>query len=268
MKLKILSKDCEVKGEIELPSQFNEKIRPDLIKRAFESEQNENRTPYGASKNAGMRHSVRISKRRHDYRGTYGIGQSRTPRKVMSRRGSRMNWTGAFAPMTVGGRRAHPPKSSKIWIRKINNKERNCAIRSAISATLSNDIAKVRGHKAPDNYPFAIDNSVCELKKTREVLDFFNKCGLGDDLKRARVKKIRPGLGKMRGRKYKKRKSALIVTTDKMNIEKSARNIPGIDIINIDQLNVNMLAPGSSPGRITFWSNSAIEKLSKDKMYM
>ena len=47
-----------------------------------------------------------------------------------------MNWVGAFAPGTVGGRRAHPPKSEKIWSKKINKKENAKAIRSAISATL------------------------------------------------------------------------------------------------------------------------------------
>ena len=108
MKLDIISKNNEKKGQADLPKQFSEDIRADIIKRAVDAEQSANRQPYGASPEAGMRHSVQISKRRHNYRGTYGIGQSRTPRKVMSRSGTRMNWTGAFAPMTVGGRREHP----------------------------------------------------------------------------------------------------------------------------------------------------------------
>ena len=115
MKLKIISTENKAIGEVNLPSQFNEPVRPDLIKRAVHALQANRRQPYGASEEAGKRHSAYLSKRRRKYRGTYGIGQSRTPRKVMTRRGTQFFYVGAFAPQTVGGRRAHPPKSKKNW---------------------------------------------------------------------------------------------------------------------------------------------------------
>ena len=34
-----------------------------------------------------------------------------------------MNWVGAFAPGTVGGRKAHAPNAEKIFDKKINKKE-------------------------------------------------------------------------------------------------------------------------------------------------
>ena len=71
MKLDIISKNNEKKGQADLPKQFSEDIRADIIKRAVDAEQSANRQPYGASPEAGMRHSVQISKRRHNYRGTY-----------------------------------------------------------------------------------------------------------------------------------------------------------------------------------------------------
>ncbi|MCK5282756.1 MAG: 50S ribosomal protein L4 [Nanoarchaeota archaeon] len=268
MKLDIISKGSEKKGSIDLPGQFNEILREDIIKRAVEAEQSSKRQPYGASKEAGMRHSVYVSKRRHDYKATYGIGQSRTPRKVTSRSGERMNWTGAFAPQTVGGRRAHPPKSEKIWEKKINKKEKNLAIRSAISATVSKELSQKRGHIPPDNYPFIIDNTISSLKKTKEVLDFLKSIGLEKELARTEKKKIRPGKGKMRGRKYKKKKGILIVTAEDCPLLKSAKNIPGADIVKVSGLNAELLAPGTMPGRITLWTDKAVEKMSKENRFM
>ena len=119
-----------------LPEQFSELIRPDLIERAVFAIQSHKKQPYGASPEAGKRHSARISRRRHKYKTSYGHGISRVPRKIMSHRGERFNWVGALAPGTVGGRRAHPPKAEKIVDQKINKKERKKAIRSALAATL------------------------------------------------------------------------------------------------------------------------------------
>ena len=132
---------------VELPIQFSEPIRLDLIKRGVLASLSEKRQPYGASPSAGKRGVVYVSKRRHDYKSTYGIGQSRTPRKTMSRSGTHFNWVGGFVPQTVGGRAAHPPKAGKVIIKKINNKEKLKAMRSAISASALVELVKNRGHK-------------------------------------------------------------------------------------------------------------------------
>jgi large subunit ribosomal protein L4e len=63
----------------------------------------------------------------------------------------------------------------------------------------------------------------------------------------------------MRGRKYKQRKGLLIVT--KSEILRSARNLPGVDVVTIDQLNVEHLAPGMQPGRLTIWTEGALTHL-------
>ena len=129
MKLDILDISKNNVGEVELPMQFNEVIREDLVKRAFLVIRSNKRQAYGAKPEAGKRASANLSKRRRKYRGMYGFGISRTPRKILSRRGTRMYWVGAVAPNTVGGRRAHPPKAEKIMQKKINKKERKKAIR-------------------------------------------------------------------------------------------------------------------------------------------
>lgn len=267
MKLDIISGKMEKKGSIDLPKQFSEELRADLIKRAVEAEQSARRQPYGASRDAGMRHSTFVSKRRHKYRGTYGIGQSRTPRKILSRSGSRMNWTGAFVPQAVGGRRAHPPKAEKVWKKNINKKENALAIRSAISATLSRELAQKRGHIIPDNYPFIINSSIDKFEKTKDVIDFLESIGIGEEVERAGIKKIRAGRGKTRGRKYKRKKGPLIVTADWCKLLKSGRNIPGIDIVKVSGLTVELLAPGTTAGRFTLWTDKAIEKIGKENLF-
>ena len=123
MELKIIDQNNKDKGSVELPVQFTEQVRPEVVKKVVLAIQNNNRQKYGAFPEAGKRSSAELSKRRRAYRGSYGIGISRVPRKIMSRRGTRMNWVGAVVPGTVGGRKAHPPKAEKNWDQKVNKKE-------------------------------------------------------------------------------------------------------------------------------------------------
>lgn len=268
MKIKILSLDGKENGEKELPKQFNEKIRPVLIKRAVLTIQSNSRQKYGVDSEAGKKYSAELSRRRHKYRGSYGFGISRVPRKILSRRGTRLNWVGAFAPGTVGGRKAHPPKSEKNWDVKINKKENRKAIRSAMAAVMDKEIVEKRGHIVPKNYPFIIDSKLEDLDKTKKVKEVLCKIGLGEELERSAKKKVRAGKGKARGRKYKKRKGPLLIVADDCKLLKGAKNLPGVDILKIEQINAEVLAPGCDAGRLTVFTDNAIEKLSKNKMFM
>src|SRR3989338_628814 len=191
MKLDVLDSTKNKVGEIKLPPQFAEEFRPDLIQRAVLAIQSHKRQSYAASKEAGKRASAKLSRRRRDYRGSYGFGISRVPRKILTRRGTRMNWVGAFAPGTVGGRIAHPPKSENSLWRKINEKERAKAIRSAITATIMNDVVEQRGHSIPTNYPFVLDDKFESINKTKDVIEVFKKLVLENELARVKEKSIR-----------------------------------------------------------------------------
>ena len=215
MKVNILDSSKNKIGEMNLPFQFNEEVRPDLIQRAVLAMQSHRRQPYAASDMAGKRSSAKLSRRRKDYRGSYGIGISRVPRKILSRSGTRMNWVGAFAPGTVGGRRAHPPKTEKIWAHKINDRERRKAIRSAISATVLRNIVEERGHTVPHDYPFILDDKFEQIDKTKNAVLAFEKLGLQEELERTEDRKIRAGRGKSSGRKYRTKKGPLIVVSKK-----------------------------------------------------
>ncbi|MBD3309719.1 50S ribosomal protein L4 [Candidatus Woesearchaeota archaeon] len=268
MKLTIISKTAQEAGSIELPEQFNEPVRPDLIRKAVLAIKSNSRQPYGASPEAGKRASAILSKRRRAYRGCYGYGISRTPRKILSRRGRRMNWTGAIAPNTVGGRRAHAPKAQKIWNKKVNIKERRKAIRSAISATVNKEFLESSGADIPDNYPFVIENGFESISKTKQAKDALEKIGLKEKLQKSGKRKVRAGKGKLRGRKYKTRRCALIVVSSSCKIMESAKNIQGIDVVEVKDLNAERLSLGTTPGRITLFTQRAIEQMEKEKMFM
>jgi len=268
MKLKILNTKNTESGSLTLPEQFSEDVRTDLISRAVLAIQANKRQPYGADPMAGKKHSVDLSKRRRDYKGVYGKGKSRTPSKVLSRNGSQMNIVGATVPQTVGGRNAHPPKAEKIWDVKINDTERKKAIRSAISATVNKDVVSNRGHKVPAQYPFVLDTDFEALTKTKDFRLALASLGFGDELKRSGTLRIRAGKGKMRGRKYKKTVGPLIVVSEKCGALKAAKNIPGISVVLVSQLNAEDLAPGCAAGRATLFTKAAVEKIKDAKLFL
>ncbi|MBN1646378.1 50S ribosomal protein L4 [Candidatus Woesearchaeota archaeon] len=261
MKLDIVNSKNTIVGQKELPSQFYEPIREDIIEKAVRVYELSGRQPHGAKPDAGKRASAKLSRRRHNYRGSYGFGISRVPRKILSRRGTRMNWVGAFAPGTVGGRQAHPPKSGKDLELKINKKEFRKAIRSAMSASLNRNLVQVRGHLIPSSFPFILQDSVQSLSKTKEVHDMLVKLGFSKELGRL-DKSIRAGKGKMRGRKYKQPLGPLFVVGDDCPLVKSAGNISGVEVSDVKSLNIRMLAPGAMPGRLALFTESAIDTLS------
>jgi len=266
MKAELLSLEGKKEKEITLPEQFTEEYRPDVIKRAVLAIQANKRQPYGAKATAGIRASAELSRRRRQYRGSYGKGISRVPRKIMTRRGLHMNWVGAFAPGTVGGRRAHPPKAEKDWTQKINNKERRLAIRSAISATAMKEVVEQRASFT--KVPVIVADGLEKLAKTRDVEALMNALGMQKELERISVRKMRSGKGKTRGRRYKTKKSLLFVVSGKCALEKAAKNLAGVDVAQVKSLNAELLAPGAVAGRLTVWSEKAVEMLGKEKLFI
>jgi large subunit ribosomal protein L4e len=267
MEIKIINVEGKEVGKENLPTQFNEPYRPDLIKRAVLSLLSGSRQRYGSDPEAGMKHASEVSKRRREYRGCYGFGISRVNRKVMSRRGTRMNWVGDFSPQTVGGRRAHPPKAEKILEEKINNKERRKAIRSAMAATFNKEIVLNRGYELPTEFPFIINEDFENIQTTKEAQVILEKLGFKGILEKTAIKKVRAGKGKMRNRKYQKKRGILVVVEKECPIMKSLNNIPGVDVVEANALNAHLLAPGNLPGRLTLWTKNAIKRIRDENLY-
>ena len=255
-------------SQLALPSQFGEEVREDLIKRAVITIQANKRQPYGADVRAGKEQSTKISRRRHNYKGAYGRGVSRVPRKTILRRGTQFIWVGARAPGTVGGARAHPPKATKIWSKKINSKERLKAIRSAISATVDKQLVSEHGYSFTQTLPLVLTKDVESIKKTSELKKLLMTIGLKEDLERVLKVKIKPGRAKSRGRGKKVPVGPLVVVSGKCDLVKSARGLQGFDVCTVESLNAELLAPGAVPGRLVIWTENSIERLEKEKLFM
>jgi large subunit ribosomal protein L4e len=194
-------------------------------------------------------------------RGT-GMGIARIPR--VKGGGGRA----AFAPGTVGGRQPHPPRSEKKITKRISKKETRLALLSAIAATASKDTVASRGHAIENvpQIPLIVADSIQELTKTKEVEEVLLNLGVMLDIHRVRAsRKIRAGKGKRRGRKMKQAVGPLIVVVENKGLADAASNLPGVDIITVNNLNPEILAPGTHPGRLTLWTNGAIVQL--DKLY-
>ena len=268
MKLPLIDINGTAQGQVVLPSQFDELVRPDIILRAVLALHNNQRHHYGAHPGAGLRAQGKLSRRRRDYKTSYGHGISRVPRKILSRRGLRMYWVGAVAPGMVKGRRAHAAKASKNWDEKVNKKENQKAIRSALAATVVKELVVQRGHHVPSTYPFVVDVKIEEIKKSNDVAALLQRLGFEDELTRSAKKKIRAGRGKNRGRPYKKKKGLLIVVSGDCALLSAARNIPGVDVVCARELNAELLAPGALPGRVTLWSAKALELIEQERLFV
>jgi large subunit ribosomal protein L4e len=179
-----------------------------------------------------------------------------------------MTMVGAVAPGTVGGRRAHAPKAERIWDKKINVKERRQAILSAIAASLNKEIVTERGHKIPENYPFAVSEEFENIQKTRDAVAALNKLGFEKELERASVKKIRAGHGKARGRPYKTKKSLLVIVSKNCKLKDALENVTGVDVARLDELNAQLLAPGTHAGRAVLFTESAVKDWNEKKLYV
>ena len=247
---KIFSLEGKVLGKLRLPTIFKTPIRRDVIKRAVVALQSRRFQPQGRDPLAGKRRSV-------ESRGA-GFGIARVPRlKGMGQRAG-------YVVGTVGGREAHPPVVEKKIVKRLPKKEMRLALRSALAATASKEIVAARGHIAdyvPD-IPLVVADDIEKLKKTSEVEEALIKLGVWPDVYRViESQKTRAGRGKTRGRRKKRAVGPLLVIAEDGGIARAARNIPGVDVVRVKDLNVELLAPGTHPGRLVVWSKSAFEKL-------
>jgi len=268
MKSYVFNLKAEKTKTIELPSHFSTPIRPDLIHKACLVIQANKAQPYGASPTAGQRYSSKLSRRRRNYKTSYGHGMSRVPRKVTWHRGRHFGFVGATAPGTVGGRRAHPPKAEKITNLLINIKERKKAICSAIAATINKEYLTQKGFSSFNNLPLIIEKDIENISKTKDLKLLLKSFKLDKELERTYNKTIRAGKGKTRGRKYKTKKGILFVVSSSCPLVNSIQNLPGFETCIVDNLNADILAPGALPGRLVVWSLPSIEKLEKEKLFL
>jgi len=247
-------------SKLDLPSQFETPYRPDVIKRAVLALRSRRYQPHGVDVRAGKKTTAE----------SWGVGHGRSRIPRVKGGGTPAANKAGFAPSTVGGRQAHPPEARKSLVERINKKENRLAIRSAIAATANPERVSSRGHVIDSlpELPLVIDDKLQSLTTTKEVQDVVESLGLDQDLERSiQGRSVRSGKGKMRGRKMKTPKSFLIVVGEDQGIGLAARNLPGVDIVEVHGLNAELLAPGTHPGRLVLWTKSAIERLREENLF-
>ena len=250
MEAKILDKSGKKASTIEVPEVFSEPFRPDVIKKAVLAAQANRLQPYGPDRTAGTLTSA------HSWGS--GRGAAHVPRLTNGSRAARVT-------QAKGGRSAHAPNPNKIYSEKINDKERILAIRSAAAATMNKELVKARGYKYEGELPIIVSEDIESLTKTKDVIELLKAIGLEADLERAQQKQVRGGRGKMRGRQYRKKVGVLIVVAEDKGICMAARNIAGCDVATLDEVNTELLAPGTHAGRLTVWSESALRMMESEE---
>jgi large subunit ribosomal protein L4e len=244
MQVPVYDTDGEQTSDVDLPEVFETTYRPDLIHRAVLAAQANRKQDHGSDEYAGMRTPA-------ESHGS-GRGMAHVPRE-----GGRAR----RVPQAVSGRRAHPPKAEKDRSLDVNDKERKLAVRSALAATTDADLVRERGHEFDDDLelPVVLDDEFEDVNKTQDVLDILEALGLAADIERAEKTTIKAGQGSTRGRKYRRPSSVLFVTSEEPS--RGARNLAGADVTTATNLGAEKLAPGTQPGRLAVFTESALAEV-------
>jgi len=242
----------EIKSEL-----FEGPIREDIMSKVISSERIHQQ--YSPKFRAGMDRSAsgNTSKRRKVWKTDRGRGLPRLPRKIFWRRGTQFNWEAAIVPSTRGGRRAHPPHGD-VPIKKINKKEFNIAMRSALSFISTKELiqkkyARLKDSKIFPTFPLIISTDFL-AQKTKDSLTTLRSILKDMFVVAIQEKSIRSGRGTLRGRKYKRNAGLLFVTG-----RDEQKKMSGIEIVPSHELTVTDLAEGGA--RLVMFTEKAINEL-------
>jgi len=157
-----------------------------------------------------------------------------------------------------------PTKVYRRWHRRVNVAQKRYAIASAIAASGVPALVQARGHMIDGlaEVPFVVSDKVEAFKKTKEAVTFLRRSHIWADIEKVyNSKRYRAGKGKGRNRRYKKKLGPVVVYNNDGGVVRAFRNIPGIDLLCVDRLNLLKLAPGGHLGRLVIWTESAFRKL-------
>src|SRR5207245_11129162 len=142
--------------------------------------------------------------------------------------------------------------------KSMNRKERRIALESAIDATGSKELVQRRGHKLDEDIelPLVVKDEVEKFAKSSAAKTFLTAIGVWDDIDRVKKSK------RIRGRNRKHSVGPLLVVSEYQGAQRAFENFEGVDVVRVKDLSVEALAPGTHPGRLAIWTESAIKTLS------
>merc|ERR1711934_990271 len=134
----------------------------------------------------------------------------------------------------------------------------------AIAATGVPALVMAKGHVIANipEVPFVVSDKAQGFTKTKEAVEFLRRNKAWADVAKGyETRRMRAGKGKLRNRRHVQKLGPLVVYDQDQGITKAFRNIPGVDVIQVDNLNLLKLAPGGHVGRFCIWTESAFKKL-------
>uniref|UniRef100_A0A0K8TPN9 Putative 60s ribosomal protein l4 n=1 Tax=Tabanus bromius TaxID=304241 RepID=A0A0K8TPN9_TABBR len=247
-------KNEPLKKDACLPVVFKAPIRPDVVNEIHQLMRRNRRQAYAVSEKAGHQTSAE----------SWGTGRAvaRIPR--VRGGGTHRSGQGAFGNMCRGGRMFAPTKPWRRWHRKINVNQRRYALVSAIAACGVPALVQSKGHiiDGISELPLVVSDDVQKLQKTKQAVLFLRRLKVWADIQKVyKSQRFRAGRGKMRNRRRIQRCGPLIVYSKDDGLRKAFRNIPGIETMNVDKMNLLKLAPGGHVGRFVIWTESAFKRL-------
>jgi len=241
-------------GTVCLPAVFKAPVRPDIVSMIHNEVAKNKRQPYCVNVDAGHQTSAE----------SWGTGRAvaRIPR--VRGGGTHRSGQGAFGNMCRGGRMFAPTKTWRKWHRKVNVAQKRYAMCSAIAATGVPALVMAKGHQIQGipEVPLVVADKVQSFSKTKEAVVFLRKNKAWNDVAKVYAsKRMRAGKGKLRNRRTVQKLGPLVIYDQDQGLTKAFRNIPGVDTIQVDNLNLLKLAPGGHVGRFCIWTESAFKKL-------
>jgi len=243
----------KVVGTTPLPQVFLAPIRNDIVQFVHTNMAKNSRQAYAVNRLAGHQYSAE----------SWGTGRAvaRIPR--IKGGGTNISGSGAFGNQCRGGRMFAPTKIFRRWHRRINLHQKRFAVCSAVAASALPSLLLARGHKIENvpEVPLVVDDNIQVYNKTKDAVKFLERIGAIDDINRVNDSRaLRVGRGKMRNRRYVNRRGPMLVLPDNKGVL-AFRNIFGLDIANVNALNLLHLAPGGHVGRFLIWTKGAFDKL-------
>merc|ERR1712073_78021 len=157
-----------------------------------------------------------------------------------------------------------PTKTWRRWHRKVNVAQKRYAVCSAIAASGVPALVMAKGHQIQGipEVPLVVSDKVQSFSKTKEAVVFLRRNKAWADVAKVyATKRMRAGKGKLRNRRTVMKRGPLVIYDQDQGLTKAFRNIPGVDTISVDNLNLLKLAPGGHVGRFCIWTEAAFKKL-------